>query len=239
MTIPAIRVDLPDREQPDVTVASFKERGFVIVNPLFPTDDLAPCLDKLAIDGPGTRDLLEQSWCADLSRRIRKHPLIAPLFPPAAVAVQCTFFQKSTGENWLVPMHQDLSIPVRDRIEDTRLNGWSDKDGTLFVQPPDEVLGQLVAVRLHLDRCELADGPLRVVPGSHKSGRLTVADANAARRRSGEIACEVEEGGALVLKPLLLHASSKASGRSRRRVLHFVFGPRSLPCGLAWQTAVE
>lgn len=173
MTIPAIRVDLPDREQPDVTVASFKERGFVIVNPLFPTDDLAPCLDKLAIDGPGTRDLLEQSWCADLSRRIRKHPLIAPLFPPAAVAVQCTFFQKSTGENWLVPMHQDLSIPVRDRIEDTRLNGWSDKDGTLFVQPPDEVLVQLVAVRLHLDRCELADGPLRVVPGSHKSGRLT------------------------------------------------------------------
>ena len=30
------------------------------------------------------------------------------------------------------------------------------------------------------------------------------------------------------------HASSKAGGASRRRVLHFVFGPRELPAGLAW-----
>lgn len=239
MTNNAIRVDQPDRSQPDVTLASFEERGFVIIDPLFLTDDLAPLLDNLAIEGVGTRDLLEQRWCADLVRRIRTHPRIAPLLPPAAVAVQCTFFQKSTGQNWLVPMHQDLSVPVSERVEDPRLSGWSKKDGTLFVQPPDEVLGQLVAVRLHLDPCEFADGPLRVIPGSHKSGRLSAAAATAARQQSDEVACEVGQGGALVLKPLLLHASSKASGRSRRRVLHFVFGPHFLPCGLAWQTAVE
>lgn len=222
-----------------MTLPNFEERGFVITGPLLQSDDLAPLLGNLAIEGVGSRDLLEQSWCADLARRIRKHALIAPLLPPTAVAVQCTFFQKSTSQNWLVPMHQDLSIPVRERVEDTQLTGWSDKDGTLFVQPPDELLGQLVAVRLHLDPCELVDGPLRVIPASHKSGRLNAADATSARRLSDEVACEVAQGGALVLKPLLLHASSKASGQSRRRVLHFVFGPRCLPCGLAWQTAVE
>jgi hypothetical protein len=36
------------------------------------------------------------------------------------------------------------------------------------------------------------------------------------------------------MRPLLLHASSKATGTSRRRVLHFVFGPPDLPLGLAW-----
>jgi ectoine hydroxylase-related dioxygenase (phytanoyl-CoA dioxygenase family) len=136
-------------------------------------------------------------------------------------------------------MHQDLSIPVRARIDHESLSGWSDKDGMLFVQPPDEVLDQLVAVRLHIDACGLEDGPLRVVPGSHVSGRLSVAEAQQTRERSGETPCEVSQGGALVIKPLLLHASSKASGQSRRRVLHFVFGPRRLPCGLSWRTAVE
>jgi hypothetical protein len=40
------------------------------------------------------------------------------------------------------------------------------------------------------------------------------------------------------MKPLILHASSKASSGERRRVLHFVFGPRALPLGLAWQHAI-
>jgi hypothetical protein len=221
------------------TIASFAERGYAMMAPLFSIADLTLPLDELAAVGAGSRDLLRKTWCAELARRIRTHPRVAPLLPPDAVAVQCTFFQKSTGQNWLVPMHQDLSIPVRERVVDARLTGWSDKDGTLFVQPPDELLGQLVAVRLHIDACALADGALRVVPGSHTSGRLNVADALGARERFGETPCEVAQGGALVLKPLLLHASSKASGSSRRRVLHFVFGPPSLPCGLAWHTAVE
>jgi hypothetical protein len=41
----------------------------------------------------------------------------------------------------------------------------------------------------------------------------------------------------MLMRPLLLHASSRASGASRRRVLHFVFGPRELPFGLAWALA--
>lgn len=39
------------------------------------------------------------------------------------------------------------------------------------------------------------------------------------------------------MRPLLLHASSKATGRSRRRVLHFVYGPAQLPSGLRWHEA--
>jgi hypothetical protein len=40
------------------------------------------------------------------------------------------------------------------------------------------------------------------------------------------------------MRPLLLHASSKATSPVPRRVLHFVFGPPTLPLGLEWRWAV-
>jgi hypothetical protein len=40
------------------------------------------------------------------------------------------------------------------------------------------------------------------------------------------------------MRPLLLHSSSRAQAQAPRRVLHFLFGPRELPCGLTWYRAV-
>jgi hypothetical protein len=65
-------------------------------------------------------------------------------------------------------------------------------------------------------------------------GRLNEADKARLRDTLGEAVCAVAPGGGMALRPLLLHASSKATGTSRRRVLHFVFGPPALPCGLEW-----
>jgi hypothetical protein len=48
------------------------------------------------------------------------------------------------------------------------------------------------------------------------------------------VTCTMERGDALVLRPLLLHSSSKAAGTSLRRVLHCLFGPPELPLGLRW-----
>jgi hypothetical protein len=39
----------------------------------------------------------------------------------------------------------------------------------------------------------------------------------------------VPRGGAMVMRPPLLHASSKSRKDLPRRVLHFVFGPAELP----------
>jgi hypothetical protein len=186
----------------------------------------------------GMRDLLDYPWCRALAQTLRLHPDLKELLPDSSRAVQCTYFEKSRDQNWLVPLHQDLSIPVREKTGHPLLSGWSEKDGSLFVQPPDDVLGQLVAVRLHIDACGLEDGALKVVPGSHRRGRLDNQAALDERAKSGETVCAAPKGGVLVLKPLLLHASSKASGDSRRRVLHFVFGPAELPYGLRWRDAV-
>jgi hypothetical protein len=58
------------------------------------------------------------------------------------------------------------------------------------------------------------------------------------RSEHGETVVPVARGGALVMRPLLLHASSKATSLAPRRVLHFVFGPPKLPAGLEWRWAV-
>lgn len=147
-------------------------------------------------------------------------------------------FHKSAARNWLVTAHQDLSIPVRERIDAPAYAGWSRKDGVLYVQPPRAVLEGLVAVRVHLDASTAENGPLRVVPRSHCLGRLSAEQIEAARRRSGDVACLVPRGGALVMRPCLVHASSQLTAAVPRRVLHFVFGPPRLPHGLAWHRAV-
>ena len=224
-----------------MSLIAFQKDGYVITAPLFDQtrivdlDNAVSCLD---VGMAGTRNLLTLPWCASLADEIRQHPAIAPYIDRSHVAVQCTYFEKSSERNWLVPLHQDPAIPVAERIEHPELSGWSMKEGTLFVHPPASVLEEVVAVRLHIDDCGLDDGPLRVVPGSHTSGRRSNDDAVALRDRDGEVTCAVACGGALVMRPLLLHASSKAKGNSRRRVLHFLYGPPVLPYGLLWCMAV-
>jgi ectoine hydroxylase-related dioxygenase (phytanoyl-CoA dioxygenase family) len=220
---------------------SFASDGFALISHVLTQadcDTVAAELDRAPADSPGTRCLLSHAWCGSLAGQLCQHPSISSLIPPGWVAAQCTYFEKSLARNWLVSVHQDLSIPVSERVEHPSLSGWSEKEGSLYVQAPVDLLQQLVAVRLHIDPCGPDDGPLRVVPRSHLLGRLDAEEAARARRATTEVNCLAAPGAALVLRPLVLHSSSKLKGNSRRRVLHFLFGPRSLPHGLRWQHQV-
>ena len=209
------------------------QQGFAVQANVLAATECAQLSMLLPGAGPA-RSLLEQPWCAALARRLRSECGL----PPSLLAVQCTAFEKSDAHNWLVPLHQDLSIPVAARVDAPQLRGWSVKDGVQFVQAPAALLARMLALRLHLDPCGADDGALRVVPGSHRHGILDAGAVQAARASLGETLCCLDTGGALLLRPLLLHASSNATGASRRRVLHFLFGPPDLPTGLAWHMAV-
>src|SRR5690606_36458177 len=102
-------------------------------------------------------------------------------------------------------------------------------------QPPVELLKQMLTVRLHLGDADETNGALKVVPGSHRSGRLD-ADAIAAfREREGEVLCRAKAGDALLMRPLLLHASARAeAGDRQRRVLHIEYCGVDLPDELEW-----
>jgi ectoine hydroxylase-related dioxygenase (phytanoyl-CoA dioxygenase family) len=215
----------------------FVKDGFALTPRLLTAvecDKTVTRLSQSQSDAKGSRSLLSQLWCTDLAAHIRQSPTLSALIPDDYVAVQCTYFEKSLGHNWLVPLHQDLSIPVAQRVDYPGLNGWSLKEDALYVQAPLNVLQQLVAVRVHLDDCGVTDGALRVVPGSHLHGVLTPEAAIDLRDAGAEVECTVQHGGVLAMRPLLLHSSSKSTGRSRRRVLHYLFGPSKLPFGLQW-----
>jgi len=226
---------------PMISIVSDLERdGFAIFPGVLPELDCDHIAAELtSIDrGAGSRMLLQQDWCSALAKRLKQHSALRDSLPVAAMAIQCTFFDKSADKNWLVTLHQDLSVPVRSRISAKGYSGWSEKEGQLYVQPPREILEMLVGVRLHLDDCNAENGPLRVVPGSHRMGRLSDLDARALRDKNGEVSCIAPKGGALLLRPLLLHSSSKAEAPSHRRVLHFLFGPAKAPGGLEWAGAI-
>lgn len=207
----------------------FARDGFAIVD----TTGLdTRAIDDAAWSAQPPRRMLDAPWCRALAQALARVPAIAAVLPAGAVAVQCTRFEKSTARNWLVPRHQDLIIPVHERIDQRDLHGWSTKNGVTHVQAPANLLRRLVAVRLHLDACGIEDGALHVVPGSHLRG--IVGDEDAALPRALEVACPVPQGHAMIMRPLLLHRSGKASGSSRRRVLHIVFGPEHLPLRLRW-----
>lgn len=216
----------------------FAAGGYAVVSGLFSSEEIRGVvgnLKDLATDRAGTRKLLDLLWCQELARRLAREPRLSAVLPADAHAVQCTLFEKVLDKNWFVALHQDLSIPVAERIDSEQCTGWSAKEGDLFVQPPISVLEDLVAVRVHFDDCDERNGALRVVPGSHRLDRLSSAQALNARAVRGERIVPVPGGGVMVMRPLLLHASSKATADLPRRVLHFVFGPSSLPEGLSWR----
>lgn len=223
------------------TSRDFDTRGFALIRGLLTAQQCQALADRVSTGEPagaGSRALLHDESCEELARRLKRDPVVAGHLPHGAVAVQCTLFDKSAARNWLVAWHQDLSIPVRERVGHSECGGWTEKENMLFVQPPVAVLQTLVAVRVHLDECGPGNGPLRVVPGSHQRGKLGEAEARREREVHGELDCLAGQGDALLMRPLLLHASSKASTPTRRRVLHFLFGPPDLPYGLAWRDAI-
>ncbi|MGB8698828.1 MAG: phytanoyl-CoA dioxygenase family protein [Thermosynechococcaceae cyanobacterium] len=218
----------------------FQSNGFEVTVPLLSAEECQTAIAHLTtISSSGKRNLLLTHWCISLARMLASHPVLEPLLPTAAVAIQCTLFEKSPERNWLVSLHQDLSIPVASRINHSAVRGWSEKEGVLYVQAPAAVLADMVAVRLQLDESGPNDGALRVVPGSHLYGRLDDAEVKRLRDNMGEIVCPVPKGAALVIRPLLLHGSSKLTQLHMRRVLHFLFAPPVLPFGLRWAHAVN
>jgi ectoine hydroxylase-related dioxygenase (phytanoyl-CoA dioxygenase family) len=153
---------------------------------------------------------------------------------PRCFAVRAILFDKTRQANWKVAWHQDLTIAVRQRRCAVGFTAWSEKHGVVHVQPPVPVLERMLAVRVHLDHCHPENGPLRVLPGSHREGRLAPAAIHRWKTRVSEVHCVAEQGGLVLMRPLLLHASSVAQVASQRRVLHLEFAADDLPGNLEW-----
>ena len=181
--------------------------------------------------------------CPEVARKVNASclPKIATrVLGKRARPVRTLLFAKPADANWSLGWHQDLTIAVEDRPQgrsQDELAGfgrWSVKAGVDHVQPPTETLESCVTLRVHLDSASQSDGALRVIPGSHRRGRLSPEAVARMSSCSKEAVCEADVGDVLVMRPLLLHRSPQARGASRRRVLHLEYSSASLPEPLAW-----
>lgn len=199
-------------------------------------DDLAARLDT--VTGAGTRCLLDIDWCQTLAVTLKDRLSLTIPDIRELAAVQCTFFNKSATNNWFVAYHQDRSIPVASSESAKGWPGWSLKEGMTFVHGPDNLMEEMIAIRLHVDDSTSDNGPLRVIPDSHGAGTLMPEQIDELRLTSKDKELTVRRGGVVAMRPLLLHASSRSRITANRRVLHFLFGPIELPDGLKWRRTV-
>ncbi len=187
----------------------------------------------------GWRNILRRSAAvAEFASSSKVRNLLSSLTGREVFAVRGILFDKTPGANWRVAWHQDVTIAVEERIEVSGFGPWSEKDGIVHVQPPASLLEEMITIRLHLDDCDERNGALRVIPGSHARGRLTAEEIEKWRTTRPVLSCAAKVGDVLVMRPLLLHASSPAVAPRHRRILHVEYATTELPGGLRWFDSV-
>lgn len=159
---------------------------------------------------------------------------IAELIGTGFRCVRGILFDKTRSVNWAVSWHQDVTIAVERRDDVPGYGPWSVKDGVVHAQAPTKLLEQMATLRIHLDDTPPENGALRVIPGSHRHGHLGDGEIGCIAGQP-EVSCAAKAGDVLLMSPLLLHASRRATHPARRRVVHLEYAPRhALDPGLAW-----
>jgi hypothetical protein len=190
-------------------------------------------------DRAGCRTGLEHPVVQQLARSTAVRSLVEPVLGVAAFAFRATLFDKNPRANWLVAWHQDRVVPVRAEVEAAGYGPWSRKREGVFVQPPAPVLAELLAVRVDLDGSEPRNGGMRVLAGTHRHGVLERDRIDECARTQLPEPCVIAAGGALCMRPLLLHSSSRATVVGHRRIVHLEFAAAPLPDGVEFAACVR
>lgn len=220
--------------------ATLQEQGFLPVEDVLDAATVEQVLAGLEARPGGARGRNLRNVFDEVpaAQEVLRHPRVVELLDavlgPRWFAVRAIVFDKTPDANWFVGWHQDQCITVKERVDVPGFGPWSVKQGVVHVEPPVAVLERMVTLRLHLDDCGEDNGPLKVVPGSHLGGWLNPEQIAERRQRDGVVTCTTRRGGAILMRPLLLHASSQATSPNHRRVLHIECAADDLPPPLEW-----
>ncbi len=217
--------------------------GFAIVTNGLPEVECARVLAALDLiprgrGRGGIRHLLDVPEVASLAALPSIRGPIVEVLGSSAFAFKATLFEKTAAANWYVGWHQDLTIPIAQKIDVPGFTRWTEKDGVVHAQPPVGVLENVLTVRVNLDAATEVNGSLVVLPGSHRLGFLSDDKIDCFQKTSASVRCLTPAGGLVFMRPLLLHSSAKTNGEQIRRVLHFEFTSVELPGDLAWHRRV-
>jgi ectoine hydroxylase-related dioxygenase (phytanoyl-CoA dioxygenase family) len=219
---------------------TFAADGVEIRRAIIHTAQLAEISTEVSLD----HEILRRTGIRNLEKkfpsiaRVAADPSVlsiaAALLGKPANLVRALFFDKTADRNWSVPWHQDRTVTLNQRVEMPGWGAWTLKDGVHHVQPPRSVLDQMVTIRVHVDDQDRSAGCLSVVPGSHRLGILSHEDIDHTVVHATTMDCMVRAGDALIMHPLILHASSRSRNLGHRRVVHLEYSSFPLPTGVSW-----
>ena len=222
-----------------------EENGYSVLADLYSENEISEilaCIENAEQDGNSfmkTKDLFairqlikNVPELSNLLFNRKLTDLISELYESEYFLTKAIYFDKPSESNWFVAYHQDLSISVDKKANLENYVNWTFKKGQHGVQPPIEILQDTITIRIHLDKTDKNNGALKVIPKSHLNG-IVRADSKDWSLEN-EFICKVEKGGAMLMKPLTLHASNRTTNGKKRRVIHLEFNKHNLTEPLAW-----
>lgn len=228
-----------------INKTEMEQKGFCIINGIYSSDEIQSIItliDTLNTSKPTFRkseDLFAIRQFIKELPEIKKlvfnenlQSAINTIAGNDYFIVKSIYFDKPEKSNWFVAYHQDLTISIDKKIEMEGFNFWTSKHEQYAVQPPTSLLEKIFTIRIHLDDTDEENGALKIIEGSHLKQicRPETIDWKSEK----ETFCNVEQGGIMLMKPLLLHGSNRTTNQKRRRVIHIEFSNTVLPEGINW-----
>lgn len=221
--------------------------GFSVVESIFDAAEVQRTIDKLesaiAADSDSSiksrgkvyaaRNLIDS--IPDIQSCFNAAPLVELLTADLSARfglVRVLYFDKPSDRSWYLPWHKDLTIAVKDNtLPTTHFSKPTRKAGVDHVEASENLLKNMMTLRIHLDDVTTSNGPLEVIPGSHATGKTVQPTSQEA------VKILVKAGDVLAMRPMISHASGHTDpeGNLRRRILHLEFSAtEQLTDGYQW-----
>ena len=223
----------------------FNVRGFTVINDIYTPEEVLSIITEIREVYKHKATFLKTDDLFALRQFFKEVPgvvdiilndtlkaFIYSFFGDEYFVVKSIYFDKPEKSNWFVAWHQDLTISVNEKANLPGYGPWTVKQDQYAVQPPLSILQNNFTVRIHLDDANEGNGALKVISGSHLKGicRPETIDW----KRETEDICNVNAGGIMIMRPLLLHASNRTTNNKPRKVIHIEFSNAGLPTELKW-----
>ena len=226
------------------------ENGFTVINDIFSTEQIQEILAKIESADTTNSTFRKSNDIFAIRQFLKEIPaiqkivlgyklreLITELFGQNYFVSKSIYFDKPEQSNWFVAYHQDLTISVDKKLALENFGPWTVKQNQFAVQPPLDFLENNFTIRIHLDNTDENNGALKVIPKSHLKGEYRAEKIN--WETETESICRILKGGIMIMRPLLMHSSSRTTNNTKRRVVHIEFSNKELNNGLNWSERIN
>ena len=208
--------------------------GFSVVESIFDAAEVQRTIDKLesAIAADSDSSIKSRGKVYAARNLIDSIPDIQSCFNAAPLVELLTadlsarfglervlYFDKPSDRSWYLPWHKDLTIAVKDNtLPTTHFSKPTRKAGVDHVEASENLLKNMMTLRIHLDDVTTSNGPLEVIPGSHVTGKTVQPTSQEA------VKILVKAGDVLAMRPKNLTRQRAYGPRGKSPKANFAFG---------------